>query len=134
MSDTTYVISLRHKGRASQQVSEFKKVCISSVNASSYKETYHLGKNHMQPLKPIEAFEVFAERSEQLKLPLPAAALAYRELEWMKSIDIGIHRLHFFRILNHRIIRSDSPSLAHVHSFYAMWRNNQGFETNYLFR
>jgi flavin reductase (DIM6/NTAB) family NADH-FMN oxidoreductase RutF len=120
--------------RASEQVSELKKVCISTVHASSYNETYRLGKNHMQRLRPIETFEVFSEKSEQLKLPLPQSVLAYHELEWMKHIDIGIHRLHFFRILNRKIVQSDSPSLAHIHASYAMWRKRHGLEIQFLLR
>jgi flavin reductase (DIM6/NTAB) family NADH-FMN oxidoreductase RutF len=85
----------------------------------------------MQTLKPLEEFKISTEKSEHLSLPLPSEALAYKELELTDSMDMGIHRLHFFKIIHEKFLHSGS-ALAHVHRFYASWEMKQGRKTHYL--
>jgi flavin reductase (DIM6/NTAB) family NADH-FMN oxidoreductase RutF len=126
-----YVISLRRDGKVNQQVEELKKICLSTVKISFCKDAYRMGKNHMQPLKPLEEFKISTEKSEYLRLPLPSEAFAYKELELTDSIDVGIHRLHFLKILHEKFLHTGS-ALAHVHRFYAAWEMKQGRKTPYL--
>src|SRR5215213_338826 len=51
VTDEFYVISLRHEGNACKQVLETKRIVLSDMEASAYKQAYSLGKNHMQSLK-----------------------------------------------------------------------------------
>jgi len=133
VGDGQYVISLRHDGKANAQVEEFGKICIATVGTSFFKTAYGMGRNHMQSLRSLENFEVADERSEKFNLPLSSQILTYRELERMDSIDVGIHRLHFFNVVHRKILRSDA-SLAHVHRYFASWDIKQGHGTHYLIR
>ena len=133
ISDQYYVISLRHEGKANAQVETCRKVCISKVSSSFFREAYAMGKNHMTELKPLESFEISSERSEQLNLPLPLQVLSYKELEHLSSVDIGIHRLHFFRIVHQKTLQSQ-PTLAHLHRYFAAWEKRKGGNTRYLIR
>lgn len=131
IDDEHYVISLRRDGKVNQQVGEFKKICLSTVKSSFCKDAYRMGRNHMQALKPLEEFKISTEKSEHLRLPLPSEVLAYKELELTDSIDAGIHRLHFFKIILEKFLHPGS-TLAHVHRFYAAWERKQGRKTHYL--
>lgn len=132
INEDYYIISLRYQGNACKQVEQAKKIVLSNVDASYYKEAYNLGKNHMQPLKEKSNFVFSEENSYTLKLPLPPNVIECRELELKDSFIHGIHKLLLFKILNHQRSQNSSTTLAHVHNAYATWRYKQGLG-NYFF-
>lgn len=133
VSETHYVSSLRVGGCACEQVESARRIVISEVDAASFRAVYGLGKNHMKPLADPAGFDLHAATSATFAIPLPAAVVQYRELEWYDSFDWGIHRLFCYRVL-HREKVSDARRLAHVHNCYAQWRANSGLRTEYLLR
>lgn len=134
VNEDYYVISLRHQGNACKQVELAKKIVLSNVDASYYKEVYSLGKNHMQPLKQKSNFAFSGEDSYSLKLPLPMRVSEYRELELKDSFIHDIHKLLLFKILLHQRLRDSNATLSHVHNAYATWRYKHGLSGNYLIR
>jgi hypothetical protein len=134
VDDEHYMISLRHGGRAAQQVETIKKIVVSEIHAEFYKKAYSLGKNHMQELKAKDQFPFGKEISQELKLPLPQSPTFYRELDLFDLMDHGIHRLFLFKIINKKKVENNPSTLAHVHNVYATWRHNKGLQGNYLFR
>lgn len=130
---TQYIISLRHGGLACQQVQETGKIVVSKMPPDMYKEVYKLGKNHMQPVKPANAFPFSNAFSKELGLPLPQNTVGYTELELQNSFDHGIHRVLLFNIIN-RQIEPGRQCLQHIHNSYATWRFKHGFPGNYLLR
>ncbi len=132
ITDDNYIISLRYEGNACKQVDQAKKIVLSNVDASYYKEAYSLGKNHMKPLKEKSNFFFSEVNSFTLKLPLPPSVIEYRELELQDSFIHGIHKLLLFKILNHQRFQNSDNTLAHIHNAYATWRHKQGLD-NYLF-
>jgi flavin reductase (DIM6/NTAB) family NADH-FMN oxidoreductase RutF len=132
--ESHYAGSLRIEGRACAQVQRLGRVVLSTVDASSFRSTYLLGKNHMRELTDIGQFEVAPYRSATFGLPLPKDVLGYRELERIDSFDAGIHRIHFYRTV-HRVGHAKEPAaLTHVHRYYAQWRENRGLPTPWLVR
>lgn len=128
-----YIVSLRHGGMACAQVQEAGKIVVSRVQPSMYKEVYKLGKNHMQPVKPTDAFPFSDHYSKVLGMPLPHNAVGYTELELQSSFDHGIHRVLLFRVINEDVAPG-RQSLSHIHNSYATWRFKHGFAGNYLLR
>ncbi len=133
VGDAHYVSSLRVGGRACEQVEAARRIVISEVDAAAFQSVYQLGKNHMKPLADPAAFDLHAAASATLAIPLPAAVVRYRELEWYDRFDWGIHRLFCYRTL-HQERLADGRRLAHVHNCYAQWRANTGLRTEYLLR
>jgi len=129
-----YVGSLRHEGNACLQVEETKKIVISHVSINCFRDAYAMGKNHMQDLKPIETFKIHAAQSELFHYPLNKETLSYRELELVGSYDVGIHRLLFYKIMNSKILNSNSDTLSHIHQYYEAWRKKQGIKTDSVLR
>ena len=134
ISNDYYVISLRHEGKACQQVEKAKRVVLSDMPLGSYKKIYSLGKNHMQPLKDRSSFDFSASYSCNWQLPLPECVISYKELELQSTIIYGIHKLLLFRIIHGEQVAAGSDTLVHIHNSYATWRNNQGISGNYLLR
>ena len=129
-----YIISLRHGGKAAEQVLATKKILISEVKSDLYKSVYSLGKNHMQELKAKNNFPFADQHSTTYQLPLPQSVTIYRELELQEWFDHGIHRFFLFRILDRKHMEDNINTLAHIHNVYATWRHNKGLAGNYLLR
>jgi len=134
LGERHYASSLRVGGKACDQVQQLKRLVISTVNASSYRATYGLGKNHMRELQGVENFEVAAFRSATFDLPLPRDVLGYRELERIGGFDAGIHRIHFYETVRHVTHPQEGAALAHVHRYYAQWRVDHGLPVPLLLR
>jgi hypothetical protein len=128
-----YLGSLRHGGKANQQVEGIGKIVISEMPLNSYKEVYRLGKNHMRELSESATFSLHQKRSDLFDFPLPDGVLRYHELERLGSTDIGIHRIHMYKILNTKIIH-EGETLSHIHQYYAQWRLDHSLPTNFLLR
>lgn len=129
-----YAGSLRIGGRANEQVENLTKVVISDVDASVYQQTYALGKNHMNDLQDKDGFALHQKRSRTFNFPLPASALRYRELTRISSTDHGIHRIHFYQIVNDEVLLDSTSTLAHIQQYYAQWRIDHGLKTKLYFR
>ncbi|HEY6505731.1 MAG TPA: hypothetical protein VIZ28_17265 [Chitinophagaceae bacterium] len=134
VNDQYYVCSLRHEGKACQQVLAAGRIVISQVYAEAYKTAYSLGKNHMQELKAKNSFPFGELVSTLFQLPLPQPVIYYRELELVESFDHGIHKLLLFKVLSRRAVNGEPATLAHIHNVYATWRHNKGLSGNYLLR
>jgi flavin reductase (DIM6/NTAB) family NADH-FMN oxidoreductase RutF len=128
-----YCSSLRIGGKANEQVQTFKRIVVSDVSASLFGETYHMGKNHMQDMKRPETFRTGSDKSESFNLPIPENVSVYRELRQIDSLDHGIHRIHFYEVVNHRA-NAPHSTLAHIHQYFAQWRLNKGLPTDMLLR
>lgn len=128
-----YAGSLRQGGKATQQVEQWGMITLSEVETHWYREAYSFGKNHMKDLSHPDGFPLSSVRSQENKLALPVSVVHYRELRRIDSLDLGIHKIHFYKTLHEGRV-SDGHSLAHIHCFYAQWRNAQGLATDYLYR
>jgi hypothetical protein len=128
-----YVGSLRIAGRANQQVEQHQRIVLSDMRAEEHQNVYILGKNHMAELRDENAFRKESTRSAEFGFPLPAGVVGYRELRKIDHVDAGIHRVHYYKQVNH-VVMPIASTLAHIHQYYAQWRINHGLETTLLLR
>jgi hypothetical protein len=134
VNDNWYLSSLRHGGKACQQVLNAKKIAMCTIHYTSCKKVFALGKNHMQEMKPKESFPYGTHSSNLFKLPLPESVLKYRELEVVDHFQLGIHKLLLYKIVSENSIIKEPATLAHIHNVYATWRHSNGLAGNYLLR
>lgn len=85
----------------------------------------------MKALAPKNTFPIYTEKSEAYNFPLPEAVTEYYELELLDSYDFGIHRIHFYKVTRH-FTGLHNSTLAHIHRFYAQWREDH-FIPNQIF-
>lgn len=128
-----YAGSLRLGGVATLQIEQSKVIALSQVRKDWYKEAYSLGKNHMKDFQAPEKFYLSPFYSREGRIPLPESVVCYRELKRIDSLDMGIHRIHFYETLYEERL-SKANSLAHVHCYYAQWRRDQKLPTDYFIR
>jgi flavin reductase (DIM6/NTAB) family NADH-FMN oxidoreductase RutF len=134
LGEKFYAGSLRLGGSANAQIDKYNQVAISEVEPSFYKQAYLLGKNHMRELQSESGFPLARTRTKHLNFPLPAAAVSYRELKKIDSLDIGIHRIHLYEIIHRQVLLQDKPFLSHIHQYYAQWRLDRNLPTPMLLR
>ncbi len=133
LTDDYYIGSLRVGGKASQQVEACKRIVVSDVDVLWYKQAYALGKNHMQEFKEIASFALHKQTSRVYSIPLPAGAIMYREMQVVEFLDLGIHRIFFYRIAGKEKLET-SATLAHIHRLYNQWRINNNLSTKVYLR
>ncbi len=129
-----YIISLRSDGKACRQVETAKEIVLSDMHVSAYKQVYALGKNHMQELKEMAAFDFSDQQSKEFELPLPQNILRYKELVLESSTIQGIHTLLLFRVVYAEEVVKNDATLSHIHNAYATWRYKNHIATEYYYR
>lgn len=127
-----YVSSLRIHGKATEQVERLGKLVIADLTAHAYREVYSWGVNHQRDLQPPDQYQWESHASKHLGIPLPAGTIGYRELELAGSLDWGIHRIHFYRVLFHA--QANGQPVTHIHQYYAQWRSDHDLVTSLLLR
>jgi hypothetical protein len=132
IDETFYASSLRLGGKANDQVNSNKQIVLSDIEASYFKEVYSLGKNHMKDPQPVSAFDTHGD-SKNFAIPLPSKSLNYRELLVEHSIDIGIHRIYFYKLIGD-VKNGSAHRLTHFHQYTAQWREDHGLQTPSLIR
>lgn len=137
IKDEYFLISLRTNGKANSQLQSIGKCVVAEMHSDSYNHLYKLGRNHMNDMQEISSFniELNTFRSKNLNLLLPKDGIKYYELKSMdKKIEIGLHTIHFFKIINSEKLSDKNSTLAHIHRDYAEWRLKNKIQTNFLFR
>jgi flavin reductase (DIM6/NTAB) family NADH-FMN oxidoreductase RutF len=129
-----YAGSMRHGGKADSQIEKASVIALSNVRSDWFREAYALGKNHMADPKPDSEFSLSSVRTKAFGIPLPASVVRYRELRRIDSIDVGIHRIHFYEVVHEARVEDMEDTLAHIHCFYAQWRKNRGVPSEYMIR
>jgi hypothetical protein len=133
IDENFYVDSLRIGGKASEQVYTFKNIVISEIDAPSFSEVYALAKNHMKDPAPVNEKNI-SGYSDIFGLPLLNGTIAYTELSHLSSIDHGIHRLHFLKIIHKREIFPLKKPLSHIHNYAAALMERSGIATDSFLR
>ncbi len=133
VSNGYYVSSLRIGGSATHQVEQAGKIALSKMDTLTFRDVYSLGPNHMRELRPSTVFQCSGE-SLHFHIPLPQRAVSCLELERVSSIDIGIHRIHIYKIFSDQVLLQDKSTLAHIHGYYAQWRLNRNIPTHMMIR
>lgn len=127
-----YVSSLRHGGRANEQVKALKRIVLSDIASDCYNVAYSMGSNHMRPLTLFEKFPLQTARSQMFSLPLPEGVVAYTELEQIEFFEKGIHCVHLYQIRN-KVAVAQNNVLMHIHQFYAQWQMTYNKKSDFLY-
>lgn len=136
IGNDNFIISLRIKGKANEQIENTGKCLVAKVDAKYFSEVYGLGKNHMRELSNLNELRIklVKTRSEIFNLPVIFGAIEYFELEKIDKFVVGIHTINIFRIINSVRLSESKSLLMHIHRDYAEWRRKNGINTNYLIR
>lgn len=128
-----YYISLRTKGKACRQVLNLKQISLCEIEASSYRQAYGMGPNHMKNLRPASEFDYQSQYSSRYGNLLLPSVISYLELSLLDSVQVGIHTILKFDVVDSFQVKKGEP-LMHIHRDYAAWREKNNIESKFLLR
>ncbi len=131
LTEDYYISSLRIGGEATRQVESKGRIVLSTMNASACRAVYAMGPNHMRKPAPRTSFAC-SGKSSNFGIALPVDNISYLELQRLSSVDIGIHRIHVYKIVSGQKAKNVDSILAHIHSYYAQWRIDRNIPTDML--
>jgi hypothetical protein len=119
-----YVFGLRHSNVTLARIIETKKMAVSEI-PYEYKEViYKLGKHHREPLSGTELpFGLI--RSELFNFPIPEWASSYKEINIVKTMNLGSHMLLWGEELNEKNLGGPSRSLFHIHFLHYLHQHRK---------
>jgi hypothetical protein len=130
-----YVISLREKGKAYEQVKRPSVITLSTVPSATYRDIYSLGKNHMKELRSFsELKDLLMKYGDNAELALSRDCSNFLVLKKKREDKIGVHHLITFSIEESGIVNENADTLSHVHEYYASWRKRKGYRDKLLIR
>ena len=112
-----FILGLRTTNIALEKILTVKKVVISDTDNADINVIYSLGKHHSTAPPKLDDLPFDTLDSELFKFPVPDFSASYKEIEIIKSQELGSHMLLIGKVLNHKQIRNKSSSLHHIHYF-----------------
>jgi flavin reductase (DIM6/NTAB) family NADH-FMN oxidoreductase RutF len=120
-----YLLGLRNSNITLDKILANKKLVISDTGSADIKTVYSLGRHlSAAPPKPDE-LPFDTSNSELFGFPVPDFSTAYKEVEIIRDVNMGYHRLLVAKIVNEVKLKQDDASLYHVHYFEF---KNSGYE------
>jgi len=129
-----HIVSLREGARVSEQVAASGQLVVFAMHARACADVYSLGRNHMATLSRRLDLATADARTPQLHLPIPTDAVGWRELSLRDIVTVGKHRLHLMDVVSETKTPPQTPIVAHLHLWYAMWLDRNGRSPRYLQR
>ena len=110
-----YIFGLRHTNVALAKIIETKKIVVSEVS-HIYKNTiYELGKHHSGAPPSLDALPFKIKPTENFGFSIPEWADSYKEIEILKTKNLGSHMMLWGEIVNDKIFKQPSDNLYHIH-------------------
>ena len=110
-----YVFGLRHTNVTLAKIIGTKKIAVSEV-PYSYKDTiYELGKHHSGTPPSPGSIPFKIKRTEIFGFLIPEWADSYKEIQILRTKNLGSHMLLWGEILHEKKLRESSGNLYHIH-------------------
>jgi hypothetical protein len=118
-----FAFALKDSRRAAHLVERARRIALSSVPLSQAPLAYQLAINHTKECIDWNELPFATKASTTFKIPIPVFTQRVREMEVLKSHNIGSH-IFFLARLIHAESFSNSLGLSVIHGFYQAWRLN----------
>jgi flavin reductase (DIM6/NTAB) family NADH-FMN oxidoreductase RutF len=118
-----FAFALKDSRRAAHLVERTRRIALSSVPLSQAPLAYQLAVNHTKECIDWNDLPFATKASATFKIPIPVFTQRVREMEVLKSHNIGSH-IFFLARLIHDESFSNSLGLSVIHGFYQAWRLN----------
>ena len=87
---------------------------------------YQLGKHHSGGPPSIESLPFNVVQTEQFDFYIPDWAQSYKEIQIIKTIDLGSHMLLWGEVVNEKEITPPTKNLFHIHFLESIYLNKNG--------
>jgi hypothetical protein len=122
-----FVFGLRHSNLTLSKIIEYKKLVKSDVSFQYKDIIYQLGKHHGTIPPPLDTLPFPILESEQFRFYIPAWAEKYREIEIVKTMNLGSHMLLWGKSVNEKTLSQPDSHLFHIHFLLTFYLLRRGF-------
>lgn len=125
-------LGLKNTNKTLPAILETKKITVSEVSFS-YKETiYKLGSHHSKTPPLITELPFKVSQSKIFGFYIPEWAESYKEIQILKTVNLGSHMLMWGEIINEVILNPKTRSLYHIHFLHWLHQKGRDIEYNIL--
>ena len=110
-----YVFGLRHTNVTLSKIIEAKKIVVSEVSYEYKDVIYQLGKHHGSTPPTLDSLPFKTERSEKFGFYIPEWIFSYKEIEIVKTINLGSHMLMWGKVIHEKKLKEPTDNLFHIH-------------------
>jgi hypothetical protein len=121
-----FVFGLRHSNLALAKIIENKRLVKSDVSYEYKDIIYQLGKHHGTNPPPLDALPFRVIESEQFRFYIPSWADKYKEIEIVKTLNLGSHMLLWGKLINAKILKNPTGHLFHIHFLLYFYHLRKG--------
>ncbi|MBV9962245.1 MAG: hypothetical protein JO072_08365 [Parafilimonas sp.] len=126
-----YVFGLRHSNSALEKIIETKKIVVADVSYKYKELTYQLGKHHSLNPPAINSLPFKIIHSASFRFPVPEFADNYKEIEILKSLNLGSQMLLWGKVINEVSLKRHESSLFHIHFLLYMHQQKKTMDADY---
>lgn len=120
-----YVFGLRHSNVTLQHIIETKKIVVSEIPYEKKNVIYQLGKHHRDPLS-VNNLPFDISETEKFHFPISTWANSYKEIEIVKTMNLGSHMLLWGEEINEKILSVSTGHLFHIHFLHYLHQQKKG--------
>ena len=122
-----FVFGLRHTNLALAKIIENKRLVKSDVSFEYKDIIYQLGKHHGTNPPPLDALPFEVIESEQFRFYIPSWTEKYKEIEIVKTLNLGSHMLLWGKLTHAKILKQPTVHLFHIHFLLYLYQKRKGF-------
>jgi flavin reductase (DIM6/NTAB) family NADH-FMN oxidoreductase RutF len=126
-----FVFGLRHTNTALSKIIAAKKIVVSEIAFEHKDIIYQLGKHHSSGPPSIESLPFNVLQTEQFGFYIPDWAESYKEIQIIKTIDLGSHMLLWGEVVNEKKLTASTNGLFHIHFLESIFlkKNRINYQT-----
>lgn len=124
--DNRYVFGLRHTNTALSKIIETKKVVVSECSFEYKDIIYKLGSHHSAGPPSVELLPFKVINSQNFNFYLPEWVDSYKEINILKTINLGSHMLLWGEVSNECVLKSSTKHLFHIHYLLYLYQKRKG--------
>ena len=110
-----YVFGLRHTNVTLSKIIAAKKIVVSEISYQYKDLIYELGKHHGSIPPTLDSLPFKTIQSEKFGFNIPEWIFSYKEIEILKTINLGSHMLMWGKVINEKKIQEPVGNLFHIH-------------------
>jgi hypothetical protein len=120
-----FVFGLRHTNGALPRIIETGKLAVSEVGYAHKDIIYQLGKHHSGPPPAADELPFDLTLSKNFEFFIPGLAESYREVDIVRTLDLGSHMLLWGKVRDEQIMAAAGGHLFLVHFLHYLHQKNK---------
>ena len=122
-----YVFGLRHSNQSLSRIIAVKKMVVSEAGYEHKNTIYDLGTHHGGGAPPVDSLPFKVIDSAQFGFPIPEWVESYKEIQIIKTLDLGSHMLLYGEVVNEVSLHGSSGNLFHIHFLLSLYHQRKKF-------